>query len=134
MGGPAWAAHRRVCGGLYLPIQGELANLRVLAGLAVAAEAVGRDGFFVWEAVVAMFEHSDAVRERMGTSRAIADPVVAVSAWTTTGGGTGPRACRWSPLGRSRCGWREVREAGHRVGGRPAGTATCRPATAGPTR
>ena len=54
--------------------------MRVLVHLAVEAEAAGWDGFFIWDAVLPIFEHSDAVRDRLGTSRAIADPVVALTA------------------------------------------------------
>ena len=66
--------------GIYLPNQGPFADVRVLAGLAVAADDAGWDGFFIWDALVPIFEHSDPVREKLGTSRAIADSVVALTA------------------------------------------------------
>ena len=66
--------------GLYLPTQGPFADVEVLARLAAAAESADWDGFFIWEAVLPIFEHSDAVRRRLGTSRAVADPVVALTA------------------------------------------------------
>lgn len=77
---PAGVAAARVRWGLYLPNQGPFADVRVLAGLAVAADDAGWDGFFIWDAVLPIFEHSDPVRTRLGSSRAIADPVVALSA------------------------------------------------------
>ena len=54
---------------IYVPPFGELADPRVLAGLAIAAEERGWDGFFVWDHIV-----------YRAPVRAVADPWVALAA------------------------------------------------------
>lgn len=66
--------------GLYLPNEGPFADVRELAALAAAAEARGWDGFFMWDALLPVWEHSDAVRKAVGTSGELADVTVALTA------------------------------------------------------
>jgi hypothetical protein len=51
---------------VYLPTEGELADIELLAGLAREAEDAGWDGFFVWDELLPIHEHSDAVRAALG--------------------------------------------------------------------
>jgi alkanesulfonate monooxygenase SsuD/methylene tetrahydromethanopterin reductase-like flavin-dependent oxidoreductase (luciferase family) len=66
--------------GLYLPNEGDFADVRLLAGLAGEAEQAGWDGFFIWDAALPIYEHSDAVRHALGSSGHIADAFVALTA------------------------------------------------------
>ena len=66
--------------GFYLPNEGPFADVRTLAALAKDAEDAGWDGFFVWDALLPIYEHSDAVRDTVGTSGELADVTVALTA------------------------------------------------------
>ncbi len=50
--------------GLYLPTEGDCADVRLLMDLARTAEQAGWDGFFLWDAPLAIHEHSE--RRRFG--------------------------------------------------------------------
>lgn len=47
---------------MYLPNEGAFSDVRVLAELAADADAAGWDGFFIWDALLPVYEHSDAIR------------------------------------------------------------------------
>jgi alkanesulfonate monooxygenase SsuD/methylene tetrahydromethanopterin reductase-like flavin-dependent oxidoreductase (luciferase family) len=66
--------------GIYLPNQGAFADLGVLVELARAAEAAGWDGFFVWDELLPLHAHNDAVRDLLGDSDDVADAMVALTA------------------------------------------------------
>ena len=66
--------------GLYLPNEGDFADVRLLIDLAREAEARRWDGFFVWDALLPIYEHSDLVRSSLGDSGHIADAFVALTA------------------------------------------------------
>jgi alkanesulfonate monooxygenase SsuD/methylene tetrahydromethanopterin reductase-like flavin-dependent oxidoreductase (luciferase family) len=66
--------------GLYLPNEGDFADVRLLASLAGEAEQAGWDGFFIWDALLPIYEHSDAVRHALGASGHIADAFVTLTA------------------------------------------------------
>ncbi len=66
--------------GVYLPNEGDFADIRVLTGLAREAEEAGWDGFFIWDALLPIYEHSDDVRHGLGDSGHIADAFVALTA------------------------------------------------------
>ena len=66
--------------GLYLPNEGDFADTRLLAELARDAGRAGWDGFFIWDALMPIFEHSDAVRDAHGSSGRIGDAFVALTA------------------------------------------------------
>jgi len=69
--------------GVYLPNQGEFADVGVLVELARAAEAAGWDGFFVWDELLPLYPHSDAVRAALGETEDVADAMVALTAVAT---------------------------------------------------
>lgn len=66
--------------GLYLPNQGDFADVRTLIGLARDAEAAGWDGMFIWDAFLPLFPHSTPVRDALGDSTEVADAFVALTA------------------------------------------------------
>lgn len=66
--------------GLYLPTEGDFADVALLASLARDAEAAGWDGFFVWDELLPIFEHSDPVRTAVGDSGHVADAMLALTA------------------------------------------------------
>ena len=66
--------------GFYLPTEGPFADVRLLAGLAADAEAAGWDGLFLWDELLPIFEHSDPVRQALGTTGEVADTFVALTA------------------------------------------------------
>jgi alkanesulfonate monooxygenase SsuD/methylene tetrahydromethanopterin reductase-like flavin-dependent oxidoreductase (luciferase family) len=66
--------------GLYLPNEGDFADVRLLAQLAREAEEAGWDGLFIWDALLPIYEHSDVVREALGATGDIVDPYVALTA------------------------------------------------------
>lgn len=66
--------------GMYLPIEGEFADVRLLVDLAREAEQAGWDGFFIWDELLPIYEHSDAVRHGLGDSGHVLDALVALSA------------------------------------------------------
>jgi alkanesulfonate monooxygenase SsuD/methylene tetrahydromethanopterin reductase-like flavin-dependent oxidoreductase (luciferase family) len=72
---------------IYVAPFGELADPRVLAELAVAAEERGWDGFFVWDHIV-----------YRAPVRAVADPWVALAAVACA-----TNSLRIGPMGASRC-------------------------------
>lgn len=69
--------------GVYLPNQGDFADVGVLVELARSAEAAGWDGFFLWDEFLPLHPHSDAVRAALGESDDVADPLVALTAVAT---------------------------------------------------
>jgi probable F420-dependent oxidoreductase len=69
--------------GIYLPNQGAFADVGVLVELARAAEAAGWDGFFVWDELLPLYAHNDAVRAALGESDDVADAMVALTAVAT---------------------------------------------------
>jgi alkanesulfonate monooxygenase SsuD/methylene tetrahydromethanopterin reductase-like flavin-dependent oxidoreductase (luciferase family) len=66
--------------GLYLPTEGDFADVRLLMDLARTAEQAGWDGFFLWDALLPIHEHSDTVRAALGDSGHIIDAFVALTA------------------------------------------------------
>ena len=66
--------------GVYLPNEGDFADVRLLVGLAHDAEQNGWDGFFIWDAALPIYEHSDEIRQSLGDSGHIADAFVALTA------------------------------------------------------
>jgi alkanesulfonate monooxygenase SsuD/methylene tetrahydromethanopterin reductase-like flavin-dependent oxidoreductase (luciferase family) len=66
--------------GLYLPTEGDFADVRLLAHLAQDAEDAGWDGFFIWDALLPIYEHSDRIRDALGETGDIVDPFVALTA------------------------------------------------------
>jgi alkanesulfonate monooxygenase SsuD/methylene tetrahydromethanopterin reductase-like flavin-dependent oxidoreductase (luciferase family) len=58
--------------GVYLPNQGPFADPRRLASLAAEAEAAGRDGFFIWDALLPIFDPSDDVADALVELGAVA--------------------------------------------------------------
>ncbi len=66
--------------GIYLPNQGAFADVAVLVELARAAEAAGWDGFFMWDELLPLHAHNDAVRATLGDSDDVADAMVALTA------------------------------------------------------
>jgi alkanesulfonate monooxygenase SsuD/methylene tetrahydromethanopterin reductase-like flavin-dependent oxidoreductase (luciferase family) len=54
-----------VLAGVYLPNQGPFADPRRLASLAAEAEAAGWDGFFIWDALLPIFDPSDDVSDAL---------------------------------------------------------------------
>ncbi|MGH9034883.1 MAG: LLM class flavin-dependent oxidoreductase [Acidimicrobiia bacterium] len=66
--------------GLYLPTEGDFADVGLLAQLAREAEHAGWDGLFIWDALLPIYEHSDLVREALGDTGEIVDPYVALTA------------------------------------------------------
>lgn len=66
--------------GLYLPTEGVFADVRLLAGLAHEAEDAGWDGFFIWDELLPIYEHSDPVRKALGQSGNVVDAFVALTA------------------------------------------------------
>jgi Luciferase-like monooxygenase len=66
--------------GIYLPNQGAFAEVAVLVELARAAETAGWDGFFVWDELLPLHAHNDAVRATLGDSDDVADAMVALTA------------------------------------------------------
>jgi alkanesulfonate monooxygenase SsuD/methylene tetrahydromethanopterin reductase-like flavin-dependent oxidoreductase (luciferase family) len=66
--------------GLYLPTEGDFADVELLATLAREAELHSWDGFFIWDELLPVFEHSDAVRQALGDSGHVVDPFVALTA------------------------------------------------------
>ena len=66
--------------GLCLPTEGPFSDVRFLASLAADAEAAGWDGFFIWDALLPVFEHSDPIRDALGDSGELADVTVALTA------------------------------------------------------
>jgi alkanesulfonate monooxygenase SsuD/methylene tetrahydromethanopterin reductase-like flavin-dependent oxidoreductase (luciferase family) len=79
--------------GLYLPNEGPFSNVRLLAALARDAESAGWDGFFIWDALLPVYEHSDPVREALGDSGDVADVTVALTAIAA-----GTERIRFGPL------------------------------------
>ncbi|TDO50664.1 putative F420-dependent oxidoreductase [Kribbella sp. VKM Ac-2527] len=69
--------------GVYLPNQGDFADVGVLVELARSAEAAGWDGFFLWDELLPLHPHSDTVRAALGESDDVADPLVALTAVAT---------------------------------------------------
>jgi probable F420-dependent oxidoreductase len=69
--------------GVYLPNQGAFADVGVLAELARAAEEAGWDGFFIWDELLPLYAHNDAVRAVLGDSDDAADAMVALTAVAT---------------------------------------------------
>lgn len=59
--------------GLYLPTEGDFADVRLLARLAHEAEEAGWDGFFIWDELLPIYEHSDPVRNALGQSGNVVD-------------------------------------------------------------
>ena len=66
--------------GLYLPTEGDFADVAVLVTLAREAELHGWDGFFIWDELLPVYTHSDAVRQTLGDSGHVVDPLVALTA------------------------------------------------------
>ncbi|HET6985814.1 MAG TPA: LLM class flavin-dependent oxidoreductase [Kribbella sp.] len=66
--------------GVYLPNQAAFADVDVLVELALSAEAAGWDGFFIWDELLPLHPHTDAVREALGESDDVADAMVALTA------------------------------------------------------
>ena len=66
--------------GLYLPTEGDFANVELIVALAREAEIHGWDGFFIWDELLPIHEHSDAVRQALGDSGHVVDPLVALTA------------------------------------------------------
>ncbi len=66
--------------GLYLPTEGDFADVRLLADLAREAEDAGWDGLFIWDALLPIYEHSDLIREALGETGNIVDPYVVLTA------------------------------------------------------
>jgi alkanesulfonate monooxygenase SsuD/methylene tetrahydromethanopterin reductase-like flavin-dependent oxidoreductase (luciferase family) len=66
--------------GIYLPSQGAFADVGLLVELARSAEAAGWDGFFIWDELLPLHPHTDAVREALGESDDAADAMVALTA------------------------------------------------------
>lgn len=66
--------------GIYLPNQGPFADPAVLVELAQAAEAAGWDGFFVWDELLPLHAHNEAVAATLGDSDDAADAMVALTA------------------------------------------------------
>ena len=66
--------------GIYLPNQGDFADVAVLVELAQAAEAAGWDGFFIWDELLPLHPHNGAVRAALGESDDVADAMVALTA------------------------------------------------------
>ena len=66
--------------GLYLPTEGDFADVELLATLAGEAEDAGWDGFFIWDELLPVYEHSDAVRDALGNSGQVVDSLVALTA------------------------------------------------------
>jgi len=69
--------------GIYLPNQGEFADVGVLVDLARAAETAGWDGFFIWDELLPLYAHNDVVRAVLGDSDDAADAMVALAAVAT---------------------------------------------------
>lgn len=70
--------------GLYLPTEGDFADVRLLASLAREAEDAGWDGFFIWDELLPIYEHSDSVRNALGQSGNVVDAFVALTAIAAT--------------------------------------------------
>jgi alkanesulfonate monooxygenase SsuD/methylene tetrahydromethanopterin reductase-like flavin-dependent oxidoreductase (luciferase family) len=66
--------------GLYLPTEGDFADVRLLARLAREAEDAGWDGLFIWDELLPIYEHSDDVREALGETGDVVDSFVALTA------------------------------------------------------
>jgi probable F420-dependent oxidoreductase len=66
--------------GVYLPNQGAFAEVGVLVELARAAEEAGWDGIFIWDELLPLHAHNDAVRAVLGESDDAADAMVALTA------------------------------------------------------
>lgn len=66
--------------GFYLPTEGPFADVRLLASLAEEAESAGWDGLFLWDELLPIFEHSDPVRDALGSGGEVADTYVALTA------------------------------------------------------
>ncbi|MFC5264989.1 TIGR03619 family F420-dependent LLM class oxidoreductase [Kribbella qitaiheensis] len=66
--------------GVYLPNQGAFADVGVLVELAQAAEPAGWDGFFIWDELLPLHAHNEAVRATLGESDDAADAMVALTA------------------------------------------------------
>ena len=66
--------------GIYLPNQGAFADVGVLVELARSAEAAGWDGLFIWDELLPLHPHTDAVRAALGESDDVADAMVALTA------------------------------------------------------
>jgi alkanesulfonate monooxygenase SsuD/methylene tetrahydromethanopterin reductase-like flavin-dependent oxidoreductase (luciferase family) len=69
--------------GVYLPNQGAFADVGVLVELARSAEGAGWDGFFIWDELLPLYKHNDAVRDLLGESDDTADAIVALTAVAT---------------------------------------------------
>jgi alkanesulfonate monooxygenase SsuD/methylene tetrahydromethanopterin reductase-like flavin-dependent oxidoreductase (luciferase family) len=69
--------------GIYLPNQGAFADVAVLVELARLAEDAGWDGFFIWDELLPLYKHNEAVRAKLGDSDDAADAIVALTAVAT---------------------------------------------------
>jgi hypothetical protein len=78
---------------VYLPNQGAFADVLVLVDLARSAEAARWDGFFVWDELLPVHRHSDALRALLGESDDAADAMLA-TARTTSVAASRWRRCR----------------------------------------
>lgn len=68
--------------GLYLPSQGPFADVALLAGIARDAEAAGWDGFFIWDEIVPVVDHSSEINDAFAFAgaRDVADAFIALTA------------------------------------------------------